>query len=177
MIESVPIDAVPVNEIAHEVRPGPVAFPFELHWIVVGDVKVPSSVPVNFRSPGQLALNEPFIADEVCSVTFHLKSVHVLGVGMSVDDVQVPRRELLPAAEGSVSELLCSKLVQPAVSATANDSTTRNLFFIRVIHREAIRESTGEAGKESRSSYRTQASRRTAVKSQNYTISSVGDSA
>jgi hypothetical protein len=133
---------------------------------------------VNFRSPGQLALNEPFIADEVCSVTFHLKSVHVLGVGISVDDVQFPNRELLPAIEGSVSELLCSRLVQPAVSAAANDSTTRKVFFIGAIHREAIRESTGKARERNREvviGRRNPAEQR--VKSHNYTISSVGDSA
>src|SRR6476660_1979847 len=98
VIASVPIDAVPLSAIAHEGRPGPAAFPVALHSIAVGDLRAPSADAA------------------VCSVTFHLKSVQVLGVWMSVDDVQLPRSELLPAAEGSVSELLCSRLVQPAVT-------------------------------------------------------------
>jgi hypothetical protein len=135
MIESVPIAAVPVSVIAHEGKPGPVALPFALHSIVVGDLRAPSAVPVNFRSPGQLALNDPFADDAVCSVTFHLKSVQVLGVGMRVEDVQLPSSELLPAAEGSVSELLCSRLVQPAVTTPAASSMTRKVFFISVTNR------------------------------------------
>src|ERR671926_52134 len=104
MIESVPKVAVPVRFIAQDVRPGALAFPKALHRIAAGDVRFPSALPVNFRSPGQLALNDPFIDDVVCSVTFHLKSVQVLGVGIRVDDVQLPRSELFPATDGSVSE-------------------------------------------------------------------------
>jgi hypothetical protein len=48
-------------------------------------------------------------------VTFHLKSVQVPGVGMSVDEVQFLSSELLPAA-GVQSAILCSRLVQPAVT-------------------------------------------------------------
>src|SRR4029078_6644464 len=132
MIESAPIDAVPARAIAHEGSPGPAAFPFALHWICVGEPRLPSAVPVNFRSPGQLAVNVPFADDAVCSVTFHLKAVQVLGVGMSVDDVQLPRSELLPAADGSVSELLCSRLVQPAAAVPAASNMARNVFFIFV---------------------------------------------
>jgi hypothetical protein len=121
VIESVPIVAVPLSEIAHDVRPGPVAFPSAFHLIEVGEVSVPCAMPVNFRSPGQLALNDPFAVDAVCSVTFHLKSVQVLGVGMSVDDVQLPSSALLPAALGDVEELRCSKPAHPiaALAATA----------------------------------------------------------
>src|SRR6185436_15046162 len=126
MIESDPIEAEPVSAIAQEGRPGPAAFAFALHWICVGEFRLPSAVPVNFRSPGQLAVNDPFADDAVCSVTFHLKSVHVLGVGISVDDVQLPSSELLPAADGSVSELLCSKLVQPAAAVAAASTIVRN---------------------------------------------------
>src|SRR5213076_3175876 len=115
---------------AHDVRPGPVAFAWAFHWMVVGVVSEPWATPVNFRSPGQLALNDPFIDDEVCSDTFHLKSVQVLGVGMSVEDVQLPSSELLPAIDGSVSELLWSRLVHPAATAVANDNTTRKVLFI-----------------------------------------------
>jgi hypothetical protein len=118
-IESVPIVAVPVRAIAHEVRPGPVAFPFALHSSEVGVVNAPWAAPVNLRSPGQLALKDPFAVVPVCSVTFHLKSVHVLGVGMSVDEVQLPSSELLPVAVGSVEELRCSKPAHPIAALAA----------------------------------------------------------
>jgi hypothetical protein len=132
MIESVPIEAVPVSVNAHEGRPGPAAFALALHWICVGDVRLPSAVPVNFRSPGQLALNDPFAEDAVSSVTFHWKSVQVLGVGMSVEDVQLPSRELLPAVDGSVSELLWSRLVQPAAAVVAASTIVRKVCFISI---------------------------------------------
>jgi hypothetical protein len=105
---------------------------------VTGDVSAPSAVPVNFKSPGQLALNDPLADDAVCSVTFHLKSVQVLGVGMSVDDVQFPSSELLPAAEGSVSELLCSRLVQPAVKPPAASNMINAAFFISLSSADAF---------------------------------------
>src|SRR5262245_18993796 len=130
MIESVLIEAVPVRAIAHEGRPGPAAFAFALHSICVGVLRLPSAVPVNFRSPGQVALNDPLAEDPVCSVTFHLKSVQVLGVGISVDEVQLPSSELLPEADGSVSELLCSRLVQPAAAVPAMSNMARKVLFI-----------------------------------------------
>jgi hypothetical protein len=135
-IESVPIVAVPVNEIAHEVRPGPVAFPSALQLSEVGEVNAPWAAPVNLRSPGQLAVNDPFAVVPVCSVTFHLKSVHVLGVGMSVDDVQLPSSELIPAAVGSVEELRCSKPAHPiaALAATAM-MVVRIEFFMTLANR------------------------------------------
>lgn len=105
VIESVPSVAVPVNEIAQEVSPGAVPFPWAFQLIWVGCVKAPSAVPASFSSPAQVALNEPFALMAVCSETFHLKSVHVLGVGMSDDEVQVPSIELLPAADGPVTPL------------------------------------------------------------------------
>ena len=101
-----------------------------LQLMVVADVNTPSAVPVNFRSLGQVALNEPFADVAVCSLTVHLKSVHVLGVGMSCDEVQLPRSELLPAIEGSLSELLCSKLVHAETAEAAARTMTRNLFFM-----------------------------------------------
>ena len=48
---------------------------------------------------------------------------------MRVDEVQLPSSELLPAAEGSVSELLCSRLVHPLAMAAARDNTTTRVFF------------------------------------------------
>jgi len=129
VIESVPIVAVPVNVIAHDVRPGPVALPVALQLIWTGDVNVPCAWPVNFRSPGQLALNDPFALVAVCSVTFHLKSVQVLGVGMSVDDVQFPSSELLPAALGSVEELRCSKPAHPIAALAATEMMAIRIRF------------------------------------------------
>lgn len=130
MIESVLSVAVPVRSMAHDGNPGPAALPCAVHFISVGEARLPSAVPLNFKSPGQLALKDPFMEDDVCSDTFHTKSVQVLGVGISVDDVQLPRRELLPATDGSVSELLCSRLVHPAATAAANDKATSQVFFI-----------------------------------------------
>ena len=125
MIESVPKVAVPVKFIEHDESPGAVALAAADHLIFVGEVRPPSALPVNLRSPGQVALNDPFIEDGVCSVTFHLNSVHVLGVGMRVEEVQFPRSELFPAIDGSVSELLCSRPVQPAAIVATNDNMTR----------------------------------------------------
>lgn len=105
VIESVPSVAVPVNEIAQDVSPAAVALPWAVQAIEVGVVKPPCAVPVSFSSPAQVALNEPFALMAVCSETFHLKSVHVLGVGMSDDEVQLPSIELLPAADGPVTPL------------------------------------------------------------------------
>jgi hypothetical protein len=67
----------------------------------------------------------------VCSDTVHLKSVQVLGVGISCADVHVPSIELFPAAVGDVSELSRSKPVHPAAADAAIDNTTRRIrFFI-----------------------------------------------
>ena len=75
------------------------------------------------------ALNDPFAAVAVCSVTFHLKSVQVLGVGMSVDDVQFPISELLPAAVGSVEELRCSKPAHPIAALAATEMIAIRIRF------------------------------------------------
>lgn len=146
MIDSVPKVAVPVKFSEHDERPGAVAFATADHLIFVGEVRPPSALPVNLRSPGQLALNVPFIEDGVCSVTFHLKSVHVLGVGMRVDDVQLPSNELFPAIDGSVRELLCSRPVQPAATVATNDTMTRKVFFMFGIRRDVTRSPAGTAG-------------------------------
>ena len=129
MIESVPIDAVPLIEIAQEVRPGAVALPVADQSMALGVVNVPWAVPENFKSPGQVAVNEPLAATEVCSVTVHLKSVQVLGVGTIVDDVQLPTSELLPATDGSVTELLWSKPVHPAAAIAATANIPRRIRF------------------------------------------------
>jgi hypothetical protein len=104
-MESVPMVAVPVSLMAQDVSPGAVALPSALQAMAAADVNAPSAVPVNFRSPGQVAENAPLADVAVCSLTFHLKSVQVLGVGIRVDEVQLPIRELFPAAVGDVREL------------------------------------------------------------------------
>src|SRR4029450_6622004 len=126
LIESTPSVAVPVSLRVHEVSPGAVAFASALQLMSVGDIRAPSAVPVNFRSPGHVALKAPFADVAVCSLTVHLKSVQVLGVGISCDDVQLPRSALLPAAVGAVSGLLCSKPVhaEPAAATSDNRITT-----------------------------------------------------
>jgi hypothetical protein len=133
LIESTPMTAVPETFSAHDVRPGALATASALHVIWLDGVTiVPCAVPVNFRSPGQEALNDPFAAVADCSLTVHLKSVHVLGVGMSCADVQLPIRELMPATVGSVRELLCSKPVHAAALAATDNTMTRTRFFILV---------------------------------------------
>ena len=126
-IESVPIDAVPASVIAQEVRPGALAFPVADQSMAIGVDSFPSAVPVNFKSPGHVALNDPFAATEVCSVTAHLKSVQVLGVGTIVAEVQLPTSELLPATDGSVTELLRSKPVHPVAATVATAHITRRI--------------------------------------------------
>ncbi len=133
-IESVPIDADPLSVTTQDVRPGALALPVAVQSIELGVFSVPWAVPVNFKSPGQVALNEPFAAIEVCSVTFHLKSVQVLGVGTIVDDVQLPTSELLPATDGSVNELWWSKPAHPAAAEATTVNTNRRIrFFIGFI--------------------------------------------
>ena len=130
LIESTPIVAVPVNFSAQDVKPGAVAFASALQLISVGDIRTPSAVPVNFRSPGHVALNEPLADVEVCSLTVHLKSVHELGEGISEDEVQLPISELLHPAVGDVRELWRSRLVQPATAVVTTKTMSRSRFFI-----------------------------------------------
>ena len=121
-IESMPSSAVPVSVMAHEGSPGAVAVPLALHAITE-PLRVPWAVPATFRSPAQVALNDPLAEDAVCSVTFHLKSVHVDGDGMTLDAVdaeaQLPISAATPAVVGPVVVLECSKPAQPAAAAAA----------------------------------------------------------
>jgi hypothetical protein len=50
------------------------------------------AVPDTFKSPAHVALKDPLAELEVCSVGFHLKSVHVEGDGMTLAplDAQFP---------------------------------------------------------------------------------------
>jgi hypothetical protein len=73
-----------------------------------------------------VALKAPFADVSVCSLTVHLKSVQVLGVGISWDDVQLPRSALLPAAVGAVSEFLCSKPHADPVAAASDNTITKS---------------------------------------------------
>jgi hypothetical protein len=132
LIESVPSVAEPVSVIAQDVSPGPVALPAALQLIAVGEDITPCAVPVNFRSPAQLALKAPFAVVAVCSETFQLKSVQVLGVGINVDDVQLPSSELLPDALGSVDELRCSNPAHPVATLAAMQTAAimSRLFII-----------------------------------------------
>ncbi len=102
--ESKPISAVPVSAIAQDVNPGAVPVPLALH-VIVDPLSVPSAVPTSFKSFGHDAVNDPFALVPVCSVTFHLKSVHEVGVGMRFDDDQLPMSAPIPVAEGPVTVL------------------------------------------------------------------------
>jgi len=112
--------------------------------MTVGDVNAPCAVPVSFKSPGQVALNDPFADVAVCSLTVHLKSVQVLGVGMIDDDVQVPSNELLPATVGAVSELCRSTLVQPAPVTAAIANTIERSRLVMAVSRVLIGRSSAD---------------------------------
>ena len=86
--------------------------------------RVPWAVPTTFRSPAQVALNDPLAVVAVCSVGFHLKSAQLEGDGITLDEAeaQVPISAATPVALGLVVVLVCSKLVQPA-EATASART------------------------------------------------------
>ena len=91
-----PISAVPFKVMLQLLIPGAFATPVALQSMVE-PLSVPCAVPVSFRSLAQVALNEPRAEVAVCSLTFHLKSVQVLGVGIRLDEVQLPSRLPEPA--------------------------------------------------------------------------------
>jgi hypothetical protein len=94
---------------------------------------VPSAVPLTFRSPAHVAPNEPLALVAVWSVTFHLKSVQLLAVGMMFDEDQFPASALMPLAEGPVRVLFRSYPKQPAAaSATAQQQTNSVSRFMIV---------------------------------------------
>src|SRR6186997_2662454 len=124
-----PISAVPCRVMLQLTTPAALATPLA-DQLIVDPLIVPSAVPVSFRSLAQVALNEPRAEEPVCSVTFHLKSVQVLGVGMRLDEVQLPSRLPEPAAVGAVAELPRSKPKQAeADAATATQITSCASFF------------------------------------------------
>src|SRR5262245_3236359 len=117
---------------------------------MVEPLRVPWAVPVSFRSLAQVALKEPRAEVAVCSVTFHLKSVHVLGVGIRLDDVQLPKREPVPPAEGPVGDFPRSYPRQAAAEpATARQRASCASFFMSVSieyrAQAALRTIAGEA--------------------------------
>jgi hypothetical protein len=85
------------------VTPGADAFALADQFNTV-PFNVPVAVPATFRSPAHDALNDPFAELEVCSVTFHLKSVHeaAAGITLAEADVQLPISALTPAPVGLV---------------------------------------------------------------------------
>ena len=113
-IEFAPSSAVPVSVIAHNGTAGACDTPVADQLITV-PLSVPCAVPATFRSPAQLALNEPFALVAVCSVGDHLKSEQLATGGIALDaDAHVPINALTPAAVGLVVVLVCSKPAQPA---------------------------------------------------------------
>ena len=71
-------------------------------------LSAPDAVPCSFKSPGHVALNDPVADVPVCSVALHLKSVHVVAVGIAAADVQVPIKEASPVELGAVVEVWLS---------------------------------------------------------------------
>ena len=133
-IESTPSSAVPLSVIAHAVRPGAVAFPCALHEMPV-PLSVPCAVPVSFRSPAHVALNDPRALVDDCSLAFHLKSLHALGEGMMFDEDQLPDSAPMPLADGPVSVLFRSKPIQPAVQPAKTHSTTTSVVCFMSFYR------------------------------------------
>ena len=72
----------------------------------------------------------------VCSVTFHLKSAQALGVGIRLDDVQLPIKEPVPPAEGLVGDFPRSYPKQAAAEpATARQRASCARFFMSGLYR------------------------------------------
>ena len=93
-------------------------------------LNVPCAVPDSFKSPVHDALKDPLAVVAVCSVTFHLKSVHAFGDGMRFEDDQLPSSALIPVADGPVTLLLRSKPMQPAAAAATDKMSRKGTFFI-----------------------------------------------
>jgi hypothetical protein len=96
---------VPASRIGQVVTPGAVALALAAQLITV-PARVPVAVPATFKSPAHDALNEPFAEVAVCSVGFHLKSVHVDadGTTFALIEVQLPIKAAMPVDEGPVTE-------------------------------------------------------------------------
>ena len=102
--------------------------------VIVDPLSVPCAVPDTFRLFAHVALNDPFALVDVCSVTFHLKSVQLDGDGMIVADVQLPIRALTPGVLGAVAELERSNPTQaPAAMAAANTNANDTFRMVMVV--------------------------------------------
>src|SRR4051812_22983133 len=85
--------------MVHDGRPAAVAVP-AAPQVITEPLRVPCAVPSSFSCPAQVALNDPDALVADCSVTFHLKSVHVLAEGMRLVEVHVPPSALRPLEVG-----------------------------------------------------------------------------
>jgi hypothetical protein len=118
---------VPVSVIVHDETIGVDAVPLASHEITSPD-KVPRAVPSSFRSPAQVALNDPAALVAVRSVTFHLKSAQDEGEGITLDDPHDPA-SVDKAVPGAIVELFSSKLIQPAAARPAAIAMTSDFFM------------------------------------------------
>jgi hypothetical protein len=114
--------------IAHDVKPGAVAFPCAFQ-VIVDPLKAPLAVPATFSSFAHVAEKFPLAVVLVCCVTFHWKSLHELGDGTTPDDDQLPNRALMPVADGP-SVLLRSNPKQPAEAAARDNTAISTVFFM-----------------------------------------------
>src|SRR5574339_184162 len=121
------MSAVPVSVMAHDGRPGAAAVPCAVQLIAEPTRKA-RAVPVTWRLPAHVALNAPLALLPDCSVTSHLKSVHVEAAGMMLPDVQLPTSALRPEALGP-TVLSRSNPRQPA-APTADARASANARFL-----------------------------------------------
>lgn len=90
---------------------------------------VPFAVPDTRRSPAHVALNVPLAVFPVCCVTFQRKSVHVLAVAASVDEVQFPSSAATPVAVGLNVLFRSYPMQAEAAAARATAHVIENRFF------------------------------------------------
>jgi len=114
---------------------GVVAVPAALHVTVV-PMSEPIADPDTFKSPGQVALNEPLALVAVCSVGVHLKSVQLDAVGImlaSAVDCQLPIIDAtVLAADGAVGTVvLFSNPTQPAAATHSASAQADNIILIK----------------------------------------------
>ena len=106
---------------------GALVFPAALQF-TVAPFNVPWAVPETFKSFAHVALKDPLALVDVCSLAFHLKSVHDEGEGTLLADAHVPISALTPPADGLVVVLVCSKPMQPAAATAAASASARIVF-------------------------------------------------
>jgi len=123
---------VPESTTAHVGCAGVAAFALA-DQLIDAPLSVPVAVPATFRSPAHDALNEPFAEFAVCSVGFHLKSVHVDGAGirLALTDAQLPIRAATLVELGAVEVVLLEYPTQPEAAAAKHRIVARRQFFIQ----------------------------------------------